>query len=515
MIKNKTLLTSALCLTLLSTISMAADFYSDTRFQDPILTPSLDTLLPTDEREDCMTIDDSTADVWNAGEICFSSDINSTTNSLRRRASLTASQDGLGDGAGAECVSAGDSAAANDSAGGLCLAADLNTSISGLANFAVANQFPAAGMQYLQAIFGDGSTLGDSAPVSSECVSVGGSISLAENSDGFCLASDLIKSTTAFAKFAVANGIPLVGIQFIQILFDDTGTSIASGTGTKCVSVGGSAAASGATAGFCLAADLSTSTAGFANFAIAHDLPVTDLQFLQVTYEDSRSSSGSLASQGAGAPVGAECISVEGSLAAVENPNGFCLVSDLIESSVDSADISIANDLAVSGMQFLQVKFAADGSLSELPSSPGGAECVSVDGSTASAGNPEGFCLVADLINSTIESANFTVANDLPVVAWEFLQVPSENVPPLVGSSNPAEDTVVPEGIVVSGFEELPFSPTPEAPDVISSSALLDSRGRVEGKTPFFHHSDQTNGIEIFSTPYWRIYPHLGLWVGR
>ncbi len=520
MIKNKTLLTSALPLILLSTlsISMAADFYSYTGLQNPILAPSLNTLLRADERPNCMTIDDSTENAWNAGEICFSSDMNSSipnfsfANNLLSRANLTASQNLLEDGPGAECTSAGGSEAASENLGGFCLAADLNASISNFANFSVANQLSAVGMQYLQAIFGDGSILSDSAPVGSECVSAGGSISLPENSDGFCLASDLLKSTSAFSNFAVANDIPLVGLQFIQILFDDTGTSTASGTGAKCISVGGSAAASGSTAGFCLASDLSTATAGFANFAIAHDVPVTDLQFLQVTYEDASPSEGSLAPQGAGAPVGAECISINGSIAATENRKGFCLVSDLIETAINSADITIANNLPVSGMQFLQVKFG-DAALGDLPSNVAtvaGAECVSDAGSTASAGNPEGFCLVADLINSTIESANISVANDLPVVAWEFLQVPSENVPP----------AAVPKGVVVSGSEEFPFNPTSEvSTDAKSLAALLDSansRGdRVVSKDSFFHLSDQTNGIEIYSTPYWHTYPHIGLWVGR
>jgi hypothetical protein len=236
---------------------------------------------------------------------------------------------------------------------------------------------------------------------------------------------------------------------------------------------------------------------------------VTNLQFLQVTFEDAGSSGESFSFPGAGAPSGAECISVNDSIAAIANPEGFCLVSDLMESLEDSADITIANNLSVSGMQFLQAEFAAG----ELPpSSGGGAECASDAGSIAAAGNPEGFCLVADLINSTMESANIAVANDLPVVAWEFIQVPSENVPPLDGPGNPT-DAGVPVGIVISGFEEFPFIPTPDdSPEEISSAALVDS---VDSQTPFFHLSDLSDGIEIYSTPYWRTYPHLGLWVGR
>ncbi|MEE9424696.1 MAG: hypothetical protein V3V18_06920 [Methylococcales bacterium] len=519
MIKKMTLLRRVLSLTLIFTISMAADVSSDTGFQNTIPISSLDTLLnATDEKAECIAIDDSTETTWNAGEICFASDKNSSTanlsvaNAQSRAASLEVSENIVGDSSrlGAECISDGGSFPASDSPEGFCLAADLNTSISGLANFAVANELPVAGMQFLQATFADGSTLGANAPISAdsaECVSAGGSLSSQVNSEGFCLASDLSRSASTFANFAVANGLPVVGLQFLQVLFSETGAS--SDTNTDCASVGGSSAATGSTGGFCLASDLSTSTAGLANFSVAHDVPVTNLQFLQVTFEDAESSSESFSFPGAGAPSGAECISVDDSIAAIANPQGFCLVSDLMESLEDSADITIANNLSVSGMQFLQAEFAAGG----LPaSSGGGAECASDAGSIAAAGNPEGFCLVADLINSTMESANIAVANDLPVVAWEFIQVPSENVPPLDGSGNPT-DAGVPVGVVVSGFEEFPFIPTPDdLPEEISSSALVDS---VESQTPFFHLSDQTNGIEIYSTPYWRTYPHLGLWIGR
>jgi hypothetical protein len=528
MINKKTLLSSALSLTLFSSIAMAADFYSDSGFQNSILTPSLDTLLPVDERAECMTIDNSTTDAWNTGEICFASEINtsssnatsnfSVTKRMRNRARQIASRNILGNinRLAAECFSDGGSSAASDEIGGFCMAADLNTSITGFAEFSVANDLPVAGLQFLQAAFGDGTTLSASAPVSSECISAGGSISAPEDADGFCLASDLSRSATSFAKFSVANGIPLVGLQFLQVMFAVPGSSPSTALDTKCVSAGGSAAATGSSGGFCLAADLSTSTAGIANFSVAHDVPVTDLQYLQVTFENASPSAASPASPAAGAPVGAECISVDGSIAAIGNPKGFCLVSDLIESSIDSADITIANDLSVSGMQFLQVIFADGSSLSELPASPSGAKCVSDSGSTAAAANPEGFCLVADLISSTIESATISVANDLPVIAWEFIQVPSENIVPLVGSSNP-QNAGVPVGLVVSGFEEMPFELAPEetteeTPDLISSSALVNT---VSNTTPFFHLSNQTNGIEINSTPYWRTYPHIGLWLGR
>lgn len=515
MIKKMMLLRGVLSLTLIFTVFIAADVSSDTGLQDPIPISSLDSLLnATDEKAECIAIDDSTETTWNAGEICFASDINSSNlsiaNAQSRAASLEVSQNIVGDSnrLGAQCISDGGSSPASDNPEGFCLASDLNTSISGHANFAVANELPVAGMQFLQAIFADGSTLGANAPISAECASAGGSLSATENAEGFCLASDLSLSASTFANFAVANGLPVVGLQFLQVLFDVGGTGTSSDTRSACVSVGGSSATTGSSGGFCLATDLSTSTAGIANFSVAHDVPVTNLQFLQVTFEDAESSSESLSSPGAGAPIGAECISVDGSIAAIANPKGFCLVSDLMESIVDSADITIANDLSVSGMQFLQADFAAGGSIDQA----GGAECVSDEGTAAAAGNPEGFCLVADLINSTMESANFSVANDLPVVAWEFLQVPSENIPPLVASSNPTGDGI-PVGMVVSGFEELPFIPIPDdSPEQLSSSAFA---GSAENQIPFFHLSNQTNGIEIYSTPYWRTYSNIGLWLGR
>lgn len=512
-IKKKTLLQSALSLTLFSTISVAADFYSEIEFKNT--TPSLDTFLAaTGERAECMTLDDLKAGAWNVGEICFATNIQSPITKLidtiikARVTSLKA----LGDGStlGAECISDGGSAAASEEIGGFCLAADLNTSIADTANFSVANELPVAGMQFLQVLFKDGSTLGGSSPIGAECISSGGSASAPENAEGFCLASDLSRSTSAFANFAVANGLPVAGLQFVQVLFADGGGGSTSNTGTECVSIGGSTATTGATGGFCLASDLSTSTAGFANFSIAHDIPVSDLQFLQVTFADTSPSGGSFSSLGAGAPTGAECISVDGSIAAVDNSSGFCLVSDLINSSIDSAGMTIANNSPVSGMQFLQVKFANSG---ELPSSfASTAECVSDDGSKAAAGNPGGFCLVSDLINSTVESANISVANDLPVMSWEFLQVPSTDTPPLVGSNNPL-GAGVPMGVVVSGFEEIPFIPTPD--DIVTPKSPSILKDIVGNQIPFFHLSNQTDGIELNSTPYWRTYPNIGLWIGR
>lgn len=464
----------------------------------------------------CSTINDSTATTWNTGEICFASDINTSKAnfSVANSQSKPIYTKGLkvllrgSNSIGANCNSAGGSNAASESLGGFCLASDLNSSIANSANFSVANEIPVLGMQFLQVVFKEGGTLSGSAAIGAECISSGGSTSAPENAEGFCLASDLSRSTAAFANLAVANGLPVASLQFVQVLFADSGGGAASNTGTECVSIGGSNATTGTTGGFCLAADLSTSAAGFANFSVAHDATVSDLQFLQVTFEDASGPGRLFSSPGAGAPVGAECISVDGSIAAINNPNGFCLVSDLIESSIDSAGLTLANKLPVSGMQFLQVKFADGG---ETPSSfSSTAECVSDDGSTAAAGNPGGFCLVSDMINSTVESANITIANDLPVMSLEFLQVPSKDAPPLVGSNNPL-GVGVPKGVAVSGFEEFPFIPTQS--DNTEISAIPTNN--LVNQAAFFHLSNQTNGIEPFSTPYWRTYPNIGLWVGR
>ncbi|MCF6202911.1 MAG: hypothetical protein L3J59_04455 [Methylococcaceae bacterium] len=510
MIKKNTLLKSALSLVLFSPFSMATEYTP---------TPLIDTVLvTTDALMNCSTINDSTATTWNTGEICFASDITtsainlSTANSQSKPIYTKGLKKLLRDSNsdGANCASAGGSNSASESLEGFCLASDLNSSIANSANFSVANEIPVVGMQFLQVVFKEGGVLNSSMPIGAECISSGGSTSTPENAEGFCLASDLSRSTAAFANLAVSNGLPVASLQFVQVLFADGGGA-ASNAGTECVSIGGSSATTGTTGGFCLAADLSTSAAGFANFSVAHDATVSDLQFLQVSFEDAGGSGRLFSSPGAGAPVGAECISVNGSVAAINDPNGFCLVSDLIESTVDSAGLTFANKLPVSGMQFLQVKFANGGEESSLSRT---AECVSDDGSTAVAGNPGGFCLVSDMVNSTVESANFTVANDLPVMSWEFLQVPSKDAPPLVGSNNPL-GVGIPKGVVISGFEEFPFIPTQD--DSLDTETtpppILDNN--LVNQATFFHFSSQTNGIEPFSTPYWRAYPNIGLWVGR
>ena len=483
MIIIKTLLSSVLTLTLFSAITMAADSNSHAERQQATSTPLVKTASAANGRLECKQIvGNSTANAWNTGEICFATDTHSSkgkrSSSSDLRAANSISQNRAGSSSGAECISAGGSTAMTEAASGFCMASDLNTAQADVANFSVDNGLSVAGMQFLQATFSDGSTQTANAPISSECISAGGSTPFTANAEGFCLVSDLSRSLTDFARFSVANALPVVGVQFLQIKLN-TNLAGGSGAGSKCRSVGGTTAAAG---GFCLASDLSTGAA-VTNFSVAHSVPATDMHFLQVTFGSGGQSGGSPASPGAGAPLGVECISTEGSVAAAGSPEGFCMVSDLIRSSIGSANITIANGSPVTGLQFLQATFGTGGA--------GGSECVSPEGSTASSGNTGGFCLVSDLMGQTLGSTNFSVANASPVTSWEFIQVPSS--------------TGTPVGVVVSDSVTIPF-------EVQSASARASS---VSSQKPFFHISDQAGEMEEFSTPYWRLYPHLGIWAGR
>lgn len=530
MIRIIIMLSSTFVATLFSATLMAADTLPLAGIQKPSPTPIMETTLSTTNGgAECMSFNDSTATGWNAGEICLAPDINTSTkiisaplSSAPRVANLMEIQEiELASTPGAECISGGGSTQATGSTVGICIASDLTTSETDIQHFSFKNGLPATGLQFLQATFGDGSTQTVSSPITRECISPDGSLSPPtdgnENSSGFCLISSIKKSISDLSVFSIANALPMVGMQFLQVKFADSsslgGSSLSSNT--ECLSIGGSTAkTNGEAGGFCLASDLSTSTVKSANFSIAHNSPVTDLQFLQVTFKDNSATTGLFAAAGFGAPIGAECISIDGSIAVTGNPEGFCLVSDLIEPAGFSA-ISTANDLPVSGLQFLQVKFTDGSSSGGLPPSPGlgapiGTECVSADGSIAATENIDGFCLVSDLINPTTGLANFTIANDLPVMSWEFLQVPSEDAIPVRGSTHGA-----PVGVVVADFIPLAFDlRTPSSNNLTLRSALADIIG-IGSQKRYFHLSDQTNGMEAYSTTYWRKYPHLGLWVGR
>ena len=340
---------------------------------------------------------------------------------------------------GAECESVDNSTAATWNAGEFCLATDHNTSTTGSADPAVVNDAAVAASPLPRVPLRDGSSLSESrrspsasAPMGPECVSVGGSTAATGDGGGFCLASDLSTSTMGIAKFAFANGLPAAGLQFLQITSRDGSQFVGSRpipsagapTGPVCVSVGGSSAATKdeGEGAFCLASDLSTSSAGFAKFAFANSLPAAGLQFLQIAFADRGSPGGSRHPPRAGA----QCVSVGGSTAATGDGGAFCLVSDLSTSKTGFANLSVANDLPVAAMHYLQVTFR-DGSpgsgLSPDASELMGAECVSVDGSTATTGDAGEFCLASDLSTLTAGAANFAVANDLIVAGMQYLQV--------------------------------------------------------------------------------------------
>ncbi|MEE9355308.1 MAG: hypothetical protein V3U75_06935 [Methylococcaceae bacterium] len=188
----------------------------------------------------------------------------------------------------------------------------------------------------------------------------------------------------------------------------------------KCVSGGGSTAATGSAGGFCLASDLNTSATDFASFGVANELPVAALQFLQVTLKDGSTLVGSTELVDADSPMGSVCASAGGSISAPNGSEGFCLTADL--SSDGPAAFAVANGLAAVSLQFLQVKFDVNSQLGS--SSAGGvAKCTSINGSTASSGLAGGSCVASDLITSPTVMANFTTASESPVIAMQFLQM--------------------------------------------------------------------------------------------
>ncbi len=487
--KKTTLLSSvAFAVILLPSSPMAKDSHSLVKIKKNSPNLILETSLAKANGEmECVKFNNSTGSASHAGEICLVS-----ANTPRQRASrLKVPHNAIGKShtLGAKCVSAGGSVAANENGGGFCIASDINISETNFANLAFSDDISVAGLQFLQATFADGSTQNVKVPISAECMSAGGSMSAAESAAGFCMASDLNRSITDFANFSVANGVPVVGLQFLQIIFSDNDSLPSTNADTECVSGDGSTATNGTSGGFCLTSGISTSLTESANFSVAHNVTVTNLQLLQITFEDR--GSGRVSLQGAGAPVGAECISTDGSIAAIGRSKGSCLVSDLMSSSLITADIAIANAFSVSSLQFFQATFGdSDSNSSQDNGEPSGTECVSPEGSTAATGNAKGFCLVSDIINPTFSLASFSFANALPITAWEFLQVPYE--------------TGVPVGVFVSNSVARPF-------DLRFPSALA---GIVGPQIPYFHLSDQTEEVEIISIPYWHLYPHIGLWVG-
>ena len=527
--KKGTLLGSVLAVIVSSAPALAADFDTSAGLQGTTPSPLQNTALGAKEfGAECESVDNSTAATWNAGEFCLASDHNTSTTDLadpaandadvaapqlprvplRDGSSLSESRRSPSAGVptGAQCVSVGGSTAATGDDGGFCLASDLSTSTTGIAKFAFANGLPAAGLQFLQATFRDGSQLAGSrpfpsagAPTGAQCV---GSTAATGDDGGFCLASDLSTSKAGIAQFAFANGLPAAGLQFLQITFADGGSFGGSrhspGTGAQCVSVDGSTAATGDGGRFCLVSDLNTSSTGFANLSVANDLPVAGMQYLQVTFRDGSPLDGSGHSPGAGAPMGAECVSVDGSTATTVEAGEFCLASALSTLTAGVANFAVANGLLVAGLQYLQVTFRDGSPLGGSGHSPGaGAECVSVGGSTAATGNAGGFCLVSDRNASKTGFANFAVSNDLPVAALQFVRVPFRD-----GSSPRAH---APMGVVISDPDRFRIQR-------LSPPALA---GIADHPQRYFRIGKRRSGIVMHLSPYGRRHPRPVFWLSR
>ncbi len=512
MIKKIILLTSICTITLFSASTIADVLYDlFSNLQKTSLSPVLEVNLNNnDAKADCTKINDSGV----AGEICLNSDIDGPATGFLMGTDFLLAPKVLRDfqfaitPPAAECISASGSSETAGSTIGFCMAADLSASDTDIQHFSFKNDLPATGIQFMEAIFADGSTQTSSAQMSQECLLPDGSPASFEGEDsgGFCMISSLRKSISEFSTFSLANGLPMVSMQFIQIQFKDIASQSQSSDRSlvECQSVGGSAAQATGKEGFCLSSDLSNSIVKSANFSIAHNAPVTDLVFVQLTFSDDNITNGQPSPSGLGAPIGAECISVAGSISAGGNIEGSCLVSDLVISATASANIALANDLPISGLQFFQASFADQGDSNQpSPTLPVRAECVSMNGSIAATEKTNGFCLASDLQTAT-GSAVFTIANDLPVTSWEFIQVPSKDASPLSGSSNSASGEV-PDGIAISNNMAVPFNLQAED----SLAYYLDPLTR------YFHISNQTIGMEVHSTLYWRDYPNLAIWLGR
>jgi hypothetical protein len=531
--KKGALLGNVLAVTVSSAPTLAADFNTPAGSQGTGPSALQNAVLGAKKfGAECESVDNSTAATWNVGEFCLFSDPSTSTTGFAESAvvndaAVAASQlprVPLRDGSshsesrrspsasarmGAQCVSEGGSTAATEEDGGFCLASDLRTSKTGFVNLGVANGLPVAGFQVLQVTLRDGNQLVGSRPLprasgamGAQCVSVDGSTT--KDGGGFCLASDLNTSTGGFANFAVANGLPVAGVQFLQINFADGGSpagSRPSGAGAKCVSISGSTAATGDAGRFCLVSDLSTSSTSFANVSVANDLSVAGMQYLQVTFRDGSTHH----SPGAGEPMGAECVSVDGSTATTGDAGEFCLASDLRTLTADTANFAVANDLLVAGLHYLQVTFRDGSPLAKSGHSPGaGAKCGSVGGSTAATGNTGGFCLVSDRNTSKTGFANFAVANDLPVATLQFVRVPfrdggSLDGLRLISSAEP------PMGVVISDPDWLPIHR-------LSPPALA---GIADHPQRYFSSSERASGIVMHLSPDERRHPRPVFWLSR
>jgi hypothetical protein len=431
----------------------------------------------------------------------------------------------------------GSKAGATGAAGAFCLAADINTLATPPANFSVANGLPVQGLQFLQVSFRDGSKLVGSRPLSgpdttigSKCFSVGGSKAGATGQTGdFCLASDLMPSTTAPAHFSVADSLPVASLQIIQVTFRNAVFDQSQQfpmAGAKCTSVGGSGSVNEDTGGFCLVSELRSPTKDLVSFAAANKLPAAGLQFLQVTFKDGYSvdSAGHLIDT----PRGAECLSTKGSTASTGVSGEFCLVSELSALATGFADFSMANDLPVEGLQFLQVMFADDSALDKpsgdsalgepsdssaldepsddrpLEQPLNNIKCKSAGGSTAAVGSSNGFCLAADRPTSKTSYANLSVANNLPVTALQFVQVPFKEGGQAPGPRKPV-DAGAAMGVTLSDVANFPDQG-------LSFPDIAHIAGR---KQHYFRVSDLASGIALRSSPIVQPDNHPVFWISR
>jgi hypothetical protein len=522
------LLGSALAVILLSSLAMASDFHSLAELQKARLTNQHNVVLLAKEmRGKCVTIGNSTTDTKKAEGFCLGAKLNIPIAKLRNNSALKKSSAQLltqgsalkgdssklldvglaGTSKGANCVSVGGSkAGAAGNTGAFCLAADIKASNTPSANFSVANGLPVEGLQLLQVSFRDGSKLVGSRPFTAagaatgaKCVSVGGSNAGATGAIGdFCVASDLVAAATSPAKFSLANSLPVASLQLLQITFKDgklDGSNLPI-AGAKCASVGGSSAVNGGLGGFCLVSDLSTSATNLANFAVANKLPAAGLQFLQVTFRDGFSidKSGNLLTT----PLGAKCVSANGGSATTGATGEFCLVSKLSTLASGFAGFSIANDLPVKGLQFLQVMF---GDSSPLGGSADTPICKSAGGSTSAVGANSGFCLTSDRRMSNTSYANFSVANNLPVTALQFVQAPFRDSSQQRDPRSPADAGAV-TGVTLSY--------------VASSHLPLPNLARFAGhKQRYFGITEQASGIVMRSNPHKLPDVQPVFWLGR
>ncbi|MEQ1559082.1 MAG: hypothetical protein ABL933_09135 [Methyloglobulus sp.] len=398
---------------------------------------------------------------------------------------------------GTSCISrAGSKAGVTGRMGAFCLAADINALKTPPAHFSVGNALPMKGLQFMQVSFRDGSKIIGSIPlprpgtaIGSKCISVGGSRSSATGKTGdFCIAADLMPSVTAPVHFSVANSLAVASLQILQVAFRDAGvqTSPLSVTGAKCISIGGSNAVNQDAGGFCLASDLKTPSTGLSGFAVANKLSAASLQFLQVSFRDRYTDDG--AGHLLGTPMGAECRSFGNSTASTGAMGEFCLVSKLSTLSTGFANFSMANDLPVEGLQFLQVQFADGKALAQTIND---IKCKSAGGSTSAIGNTKGFCLTADRRISSTNYANLSVANNLPITALQFVQIPFRGGSQAVGLRQPA-DAGAATGMTVS--DAVPF-PTHQ-------SIFLPDFARIAGrKQQYFGISEAGSKIVMHTSP--------------